>query len=63
VLARRQGAKSFELRASTALARIQGEGEAREAARDQLRAVMASFSQGFGTPDYRRATELLQTLQ
>jgi predicted ATPase len=62
-VARRQGAKSFELRASMSLARLQGERGAREVARAQLGAVVASLSQGFDTADYRRAAELLRALQ
>jgi tetratricopeptide (TPR) repeat protein len=61
-LARAQGARSFELRAATSLARLwhaRGEGEA---ARDCLGPCLASFSEGFDTPDVRDARALLDDL-
>jgi predicted ATPase/DNA-binding winged helix-turn-helix (wHTH) protein len=62
-IARRQGALSWELRASMSLARLwQGHGRIPQA-RKLLRCVMAEFTEGFETRDFFRAKELLQELQ
>src|SRR4051794_5103602 len=53
-VARRQGSRSLELRALTALART-GDAQARSAAA----ALLERFDEGFGTPDLRAAAELL----
>ena len=59
-IARRQSAKSYELRAATSLARLwldQGKpGEAREL----LAPVYGWFTEGFDTPDLQDAKRLLQ---
>ena len=58
-VAREQGAKSFELRAATSLASLwHGQGKCNEA-RDLLGGVYAWFTEGFDTPDLRRAKSLL----
>lgn len=60
--ARRQHARSFELRAATSLASFLAErGHQHEAAR-LLRPVYESFSEGLGTPDLRDAAVLLDSL-
>lgn len=61
-LARRQGAKSLELRGLMSLARVRREiGDAADA-RTALRALYNSFSEGLGTPDLRDARALLAEL-
>src|SRR5262249_2473919 len=58
-VARRQQARSLELRAATSLFRLRrGQGRAVEA-RDLLAGIYASFTQGFDTADLRGAKELL----
>jgi adenylate cyclase len=60
--ARRQGAKSFELRAATSLSRLWArQGKPREA-RALLSDVFAWFTEGFETADLREARALLQKL-
>ncbi len=60
--ARRQGSLSWELRASTSLARLLDEyGRATEA-RDLLSSVYGRFSEGFGTRDLVAAERLLHRL-
>jgi tetratricopeptide (TPR) repeat protein len=62
-LSRRQGAKSFEIRAATALARLKSEqGEGRQA-RTLLAEIYEQFSEGFDTPDLVRARELLEIVE
>jgi class 3 adenylate cyclase/DNA-binding SARP family transcriptional activator/predicted ATPase len=61
-VARRQQAKSLELRAATSLARLwRDQGKHREA-RDMLAPVYGWFTEGFGTVDLREARELLDQL-
>jgi hypothetical protein len=61
-IARRQEAKTFELRAATSLARLwQREGR-RDAARALLAPVYAWFTEGFETRDPREAKALLEDL-
>jgi DNA-binding winged helix-turn-helix (wHTH) protein/predicted ATPase len=61
-IARRQQAKSFELRAAMSLSRLwQQQGE-RSAARHLLAEVYAWFTEGFDTADLQEARALLQTL-
>jgi adenylate cyclase len=61
-VARRQSAKSWELRAATSLARLwQSQGK-RDEARDLLAPVCAWFSEGFDTNDLRDARALLEEL-
>ncbi|HEY9063513.1 MAG TPA: AAA family ATPase [Burkholderiaceae bacterium] len=61
-IARRQGAKSFELRAATSLASFWRELGRRDDARQELASVMGWFTEGFDTADLRRARELLTDL-
>jgi predicted ATPase len=58
-LARRQGARSWELRTATTLATLWGSTSRREAARTLLAEVMAGFAEGFECVDMRRAQALL----
>jgi predicted ATPase len=61
--ARRQGALSWELRASTSLARLQhGQGRTAEA-RSLLQSVYDRFSEGFETADLRVAKAYLNASQ
>jgi predicted ATPase len=61
-IARRQQAKSFELRASTSLARF----IAKQGRRDEARAILAEiynwFTEGFDTADLKDAKSLLDEL-
>ena len=57
-LARRQGARSLELRAALSLAG-RGRGRPRTADERRLRDVCASFTEGFETADLRAARSLL----
>ena len=61
-VARRQEAKSWELRASTSLARLwQAQGKRNEA-RAALGEVYGWFTEGFDTPDLVEARALLKVL-
>lgn len=61
-LARRQGARWWELRATTSLSRLlQREGQRAEAHR-QLAAIYGGFTEGFDTVDGREASALLREL-
>ena len=61
-IARRQKAKSFELRTAIVLTQHwQGEGR-RRAARDLLAPIFGWFSEGFETPDLQKAKALLHEL-
>ncbi len=61
-VARRQGARSLELRGATSLARLlQDQGRKREARRI-LTEVHSGFTEGFATRDLREAGELLEFL-
>ena len=61
--ARRQSAKSWELRAATSLAQLwRDQGKPAEA-RNLLVPVSAGFTEGFGTPDVNEAKALLDTLR
>jgi len=61
-LARRQAAKSWELRAATSLARLWRQQERLEQARQLLTEVYTWFSEGFETNDLQEARTLLHTL-
>jgi predicted ATPase len=60
--ARRMGAKSFELRATTGLARLWRDQGKRTEARDLLAPVYGWFTEGFGTAELEDAKALLDTL-
>jgi class 3 adenylate cyclase/predicted ATPase len=61
-LARKQKAKSWELRSATSLARLWGGQGKRQAAHDLLAPVYAWFTEGFETLDLKEARTLLDTL-
>ena len=61
-MARRQEARSWELRAAVSLARLwQGQGKVDEA-RELLAGIYGWFSEGFDTPDLKEARVLLEAL-
>jgi predicted ATPase len=61
-VARRQQAKSFELRAATSLARLWQQHGKRQAAHDLLAPVYGWFTEGFDTADLQDARSLLDAL-
>jgi predicted ATPase len=61
-IAQEQGAKLWELRASTSLARLRCDQGRRAAARDLLAPVYGWFTEGFATPDLKEAKALLDEL-
>jgi predicted ATPase len=61
-VARRQNAKSWELRGTTSLARLWAEQGRRSEARDLLAPVYAWFTEGFDTADLKEAKTLLDKL-
>jgi DNA-binding SARP family transcriptional activator len=61
-LARKQRAKSWELRAAMGLARLWRDRTKRHEARDVLVPVYSWFTQGFDTPDLREAKRLIAEL-
>jgi DNA-binding winged helix-turn-helix (wHTH) protein/predicted ATPase len=61
-VARRQGAKSLELRAATSLARLLVEQGQVKSARQILKPLYVSFEEGLQTPDLREAGDLLASL-
>jgi class 3 adenylate cyclase len=61
-VARRQQAKSYELRAATTFARLWGEQGRRAQARDLLAPVYGWFTEGFDTADLKEAKALLDQL-
>jgi len=61
-IARRQQAKSYELRAATSLARLWREQGRRAEARELLAPIYGWFTQGFGTADLKAAKGLLDEL-
>ena len=61
-IARSQGARTWELRAATCLARIQVERGEPQKAYELLAPVYDWFTEGFDTPDLQEAKALLQEL-
>jgi predicted ATPase len=61
-IARRQEAKSYELRAAVSLARLWGEQDRRADARDLLAPIYGWFTEGFDTTDLKEAKALLEEL-
>jgi tetratricopeptide (TPR) repeat protein len=61
-VARRQEAKSYELRAAASLALLWGERGRRAEARDLLAPVYGWFTEGFDTADLKEAKALLEEL-
>jgi DNA-binding SARP family transcriptional activator/predicted ATPase len=61
-VARRQQARSWELRATTSLARLWQEQGRTEEARHMLAEVYGWFTEGFDTPDLQEAKALLEAL-
>ena len=61
-IAHRQFAKSFELRATTSLARLLAEQGKREQARAMLAEIYGWFTEGFDTRDLKDAKALLAEL-
>jgi len=61
-IAKAQGSKAWELRATISLARLYGR-HRREAASEMLGRLHDSFTEGFATPDLRAAKTLHAELQ
>ena len=61
-VARRQQAKSLELRAAMSLSRLWQRQGKREEARRRLEEIYGWFTEGFDTPDLQEARALLETL-
>jgi len=61
-VARRQGAKAYELRIGTSLARLLGEQSRRAQAHDLLAPIYGWFTEGFETADLMEAKLLLEQL-
>jgi tetratricopeptide (TPR) repeat protein len=61
-IARKQQAKTYELRAATSFARLWGEQGRRRQARELLAPVYGWFSEGFDTADLKEAKALLDQL-
>jgi predicted ATPase len=61
-VAQRQGAKLWELRAGTSLARLWRDQGKRNEARDLLAPIYGWFTEGFDTPDLKEAKALLDQL-
>ena len=59
---RQQGALSWELRASTSLARLLRDRDRIDEARDLLAPIYERFTEGFGTADLREAKRLIDAL-
>ena len=62
-LARRQQAKSWELRAATSLSRLWQQQGKRAEARDLLAPIYGWFTEGFDTADLQEAKALLDELE
>ena len=61
-MARRQQAKSYELRAAMSLSRLWQRQGKRDAARQVLAEVYGWFTEGFDTANLQEARTLLETL-
>jgi predicted ATPase len=61
-IARRQSARSPELRATTSLARLLRDTGRRDEARTMLAGIYGWFTEGFDTPDLKNAKALLDEL-
>src|SRR5262249_34177866 len=61
-IARRQGAKSLELQATTSLARLLDKQGRRDEARTMLADIYSWFTEGFATADLKDAKALLEEL-
>jgi class 3 adenylate cyclase/predicted ATPase len=61
-IARAQGSRSWELRATMSLARLWGDQGRRREGRDSLASVIGQFAEGFDTFDLRQAKVLLDVL-
>jgi adenylate cyclase len=61
-IARRQSAKSLELRATTSLARLLDQQGRQDEARRTLGEIYGWFTEGFGTADLKDAKMLLEDL-
>jgi predicted ATPase len=61
-IARRQQAKSLELRGATSLAQLWSDQGKREQARDLLAPIYGWFTEGFDTADLKEAKALLAEL-
>jgi predicted ATPase len=61
-IAREQGTRGYELRATTSLARLWGEQGRRSEARELLAPLYGSFTEGFDTADLKDAKALLDEL-
>jgi len=62
-IARDQGARSFELRAATSLARLLRDRRQPDEARALLAPILDWFTEGFDTPDLAAAKSLLESLR
>jgi len=62
-LAQEQGALSWELRIATSIAEQRNQGQQCASAATLLGATLAKFTEGFQTPDFRRADYLLSQLR
>jgi class 3 adenylate cyclase/predicted ATPase len=62
VIARQQHARSWELRAATSLARLWRDQGKQRQAHDVLAPIYGWFTEGFDTPDLKRAKDLLDAL-
>jgi DNA-binding SARP family transcriptional activator/ABC-type transporter Mla MlaB component len=62
-IARRQSARSWELRATLSLARLWQKQGRRDEAREALAGIFSWFTEGFNTPDIIAARKLLDELQ
>jgi predicted ATPase len=61
-VARRQSAKSWELRATVSLCRLWQKQGRRDEARQMLAEIYGWFTEGFDTPDLKEAQALLEEL-